>query len=388
MIYVNGLGYVDETNYLTNNPDYKVNNVDRVSDTSFQAVLDNSTGKINENGQRVMTLEEIFQEAASTYGVDVNLLKTFAFNESNFRNDVTSSAGAGGMMQLMPVAAKYLGVEDVHDPYQAINGAAKLLGEFSKNYNGDTSVMIAAYAAGIGAVKKYGGVPPYSYLQKYIDKTLKLMNTGLTVPYQTYTIENGKVVDSKYDKASYRQAQIDNQKHLNDIAAGKVQPVNNQASVTPATNNTNNNVSGTTNNANAIASGSSNTQNTNNASTAGSSTENLIDGRFTYEQYMMLMQYYENMLNIISSLGDDNDDDDSLLGNDSLSDLYMLSYKQNGRINSDDVANFSTNYQNTLMTALQNQDANTINNASTVALSEVASAYMNMSSNSINKLLN
>ena len=68
------------------------------------------------------SLEDIFQDAAATYDVPVNLLKAVAKAESNFDPNAVSHCGAQGIMQLMPATASYLGVEDAFDPEQNIMG--------------------------------------------------------------------------------------------------------------------------------------------------------------------------------------------------------------------------------------------------------------------------
>ena len=134
------------------------------------------------------SLEEIFSEASKTYGVPLNLLKAVAKTESEFKPDATSKSGAMGIMQLMPATAKSLGVTDAYDPYQNIMGGAKYLGEMLSRYNGDTTLACAAYNAGSGAVKKYGGVPPYKETQNYVVKVAKYMNEGVSVPNASYAL--------------------------------------------------------------------------------------------------------------------------------------------------------------------------------------------------------
>ena len=95
-------------------------------------------------------LMSIFEEAADTYGVDVNLLTAIAKQESNFTADATSSSGAMGIMQLMPATARGLGVSDAYDPYQNIMGGAKYIGQLLSRYDGDVSLALAAYNAGSG----------------------------------------------------------------------------------------------------------------------------------------------------------------------------------------------------------------------------------------------
>ena len=117
-------------------------------------------------------LEEYFKEASETYGVDINLLKAIARQESNFNPSATSSAGAMGVMQLMPSTAKGLGVTNAYDAQQNIMGGAKLMAQNLKKYNGDVSLALAAYNAGGGNVDKYGGIPPFRVTQNYVKKVL------------------------------------------------------------------------------------------------------------------------------------------------------------------------------------------------------------------------
>ena len=117
-------------------------------------------------------LEEYFKEASETYGVDINLLKAIARQESNFNPSATSSAGAMGVMQLMPSTAKGLGVTNAYDAQENIMGGAKLMAQNLKKYNGDVSLALAAYNAGGGNIDKYGGIPPFKETQNYVKKVL------------------------------------------------------------------------------------------------------------------------------------------------------------------------------------------------------------------------
>jgi len=106
--------------------------------------------------------------ASKKFGVPKSLLTAVSRAESAFRSEVTSPAGAVGMMQLMPATAKGLGVTDTTDPWQNIAGGAKYLRQLLDRFDGDATKAVAGYNAGPNAVQKYGGVPPYKETQTYV----------------------------------------------------------------------------------------------------------------------------------------------------------------------------------------------------------------------------
>ena len=122
-------------------------------------------------------LNECFQLASDTYGVDVKLLKCIAYAESNFRADATSGSGAMGIMQLMPKTAEGLGVRDAYDPQQNILGGAKYISIQLERFDGNIEYALAAYNAGPNRVQEYGGVPPFEETQNYVKKIMNLYNS-------------------------------------------------------------------------------------------------------------------------------------------------------------------------------------------------------------------
>ncbi|NHC47100.1 NlpC/P60 family protein [Motilibacter aurantiacus] len=117
---------------------------------------------------------DIFRTEGARAGVSPTLLAAVAKTESSFRSDATSPAGARGLMQLMPATAAGLGVDPL-DPQQAVRGAAKLLAGYLEDYDGSLDLALAAYNAGPGNVKKYGGVPPFSETKAYVRKVQDAM---------------------------------------------------------------------------------------------------------------------------------------------------------------------------------------------------------------------
>jgi transglycosylase-like protein with SLT domain len=92
--------------------------------------------------------------------------------ESGGKASAKSSAGAVGLMQLMPATAKRFGVTDRTDPVQSIRGGVKYLDFLLAEFNGDALLALAGYNAGEGAVRSAGGVPNYAETRAYVPKVV------------------------------------------------------------------------------------------------------------------------------------------------------------------------------------------------------------------------
>ncbi len=159
------------------------------------------------------SLNDIFERASKKYGVDVDLLKALGYEESRFQANAVSSAGAIGIMQLMPSTAKSLGVKNPYDPEQNIMGGAKLLAAHLKKYKGNITLALAAYGAGSNAVDKYGGVPPYKETQTAIKRVLNYYYNGLGA--------DEKLADKiKIDSSgnTYKKPAVDKDPLLTDVS--------------------------------------------------------------------------------------------------------------------------------------------------------------------------
>lgn len=111
----------------------------------------------------------IYKEARKN-NVRPELVAAVVQAESRFKPTARSGAGAIGLMQLVPRTGRWMGARDLTNPQQNVAAGAKYLKYLHERFDGNETKMIAAYNAGEGNVKRFGGVPPFKETRKYVTK--------------------------------------------------------------------------------------------------------------------------------------------------------------------------------------------------------------------------
>ncbi|MFQ3610104.1 MAG: lytic transglycosylase domain-containing protein [Fimbriimonadales bacterium] len=147
---------------------------------TFQNALDNATvlpvgfpvgSAPPPNLQIQRDWEPLVGPIAQRYGLDPGLVLKVIETESGGNPNAVSPKGAIGLMQLMPETARAMGVSDPFDPAQNIEGGVRYLRHMIDQF-GDLRLALAAYNAGPGNVRRYGGVPPFPETQRYVERVL------------------------------------------------------------------------------------------------------------------------------------------------------------------------------------------------------------------------
>jgi soluble lytic murein transglycosylase-like protein len=126
--------------------------------------------------------EALILEASARYALDPALIRAVIRTESAFDALAVSSAGAQGLMQLMPALALELGVADAFDPRDNIMAGTRYLSALIGDHHGDIALALASYNAGPGAVERYNGIPPFEETRRYVSTVLGLLARGDRTP--------------------------------------------------------------------------------------------------------------------------------------------------------------------------------------------------------------
>jgi len=137
---------------------------------------------------RVVTtaeIDRIIEDAATRHHVDPNLVRALIKAESNFNPNAVSRKGAMGLMQLMPDTARRFNVTNPFSPKQNVEAGVQHLKRLLDNFGGNVQLTLAAYNAGVGAVNRNNGVPPYRETQNYVRKISGYYNGGGTMLFSS-----------------------------------------------------------------------------------------------------------------------------------------------------------------------------------------------------------
>ncbi|WP_337878642.1 lytic transglycosylase domain-containing protein [Rheinheimera sp.] len=115
------------------------------------------------------------RQAARQQQLEQALIRAVIHAESAFNATARSKAGALGLMQLMPLTAKALGVNNSLDTEENIQAGSAYLKQQLQRFDGELERALAAYNAGPGAVEHYKGIPPYAETQRYIARVKLLL---------------------------------------------------------------------------------------------------------------------------------------------------------------------------------------------------------------------
>jgi len=132
---------------------------------------------------------------APEYQLSPHLVLAVMATESNFDPWAVSPKNAQGLMQLIPDTAARFKVKRIADPVQNIRGGMAYLRWLMAYFQGDLSLVLAAYNAGEGAVDRYGGVPPYAETRSYVRRIVSAMGGQRSHPFDPAVTQPSSVVD-------------------------------------------------------------------------------------------------------------------------------------------------------------------------------------------------
>lgn len=155
-------------------PDVFHKEMARINDSIRRGFFETPSEKIRRDYfVKSMPYGDLIHRKAAKYDVDPALVAAVIEQESRFKSRARSHVGAKGLMQLMPRTGRWMGARDLYDPEQNVDAGVKYIKYLHKRFDGNLKKTLAAYNAGEGNVKRYGGIPPFRETQTYVKKVMK-----------------------------------------------------------------------------------------------------------------------------------------------------------------------------------------------------------------------
>jgi len=145
---------------------------------SGKLVVQGQSGSRRKDADARVSIESLVKQAGRRHGVAPELIHAVIRQESGYNPFAISQKGARGLMQLLPQTAEWLGVQDIFDPAENVEGGVKLLRYLLDRYEGDEALALAAYNAGQGAVEEHGGIPPFQETVDYVRRVRRMAGSS------------------------------------------------------------------------------------------------------------------------------------------------------------------------------------------------------------------
>jgi Rod binding domain-containing protein len=161
----------NDFNINTNKPDGNTKQINNEPEISVNSIKP-SEHSLN----RLKKFDGVIENYSKMFNINKNLIRSVILAESAGQPNAISKANAKGLMQLMDLTAKDMGVKNSFDPTENIFGGTKYLNQLLKKYNGNVELSLAAYNAGPGNVEKYNGIPPFEETKSYVSRVIGYYN--------------------------------------------------------------------------------------------------------------------------------------------------------------------------------------------------------------------
>lgn len=177
----------------------------------FRTAKSSKTSTKRVNGDSA--IEDIVKHYANQYALDEALVFAVIKAESAGNRYAVSSAGARGLMQLMPGTARDMGVKDIFDPAENIAGGTQYLAKMLNLFDNNVTLALAGYNAGPGNVQKHGGIPPFKETQEYVRRVRTYQRQFAKETKPHIQLAADRPVDDDYlppESKNYYQIILDN----------------------------------------------------------------------------------------------------------------------------------------------------------------------------------